>query len=49
MLRTGFTELLGLDYPIMSAPMAMDSGATLTAAASKAGPWARSVPLETRR
>ena len=37
MLRTRFTELLGLDYPIMSAPMAGHSGATLAAAVSKAG------------
>lgn len=37
MLRTRFTELLGLDYPIMSAPMAMHSGATLAAAVSSAG------------
>lgn len=37
MLRTRFTELLGLDYPIMSAPMAMHSGATLAAAVSGVG------------
>jgi nitronate monooxygenase len=37
MLRTRFTELLGLDYPIMSAPMAMHSGATIAAAVSNAG------------
>ncbi len=37
MLRTRFTELLGLDYPIMSAPMAMHSGATLAAAVSRSG------------
>src|SRR5262249_1635971 len=37
MLRTRFTEMLGLDHPIMSAPMAMHSGATLTPAVSKAG------------
>ena len=37
MLRTRFTELFGLDYPVMSAPMAMHSGATLAAAVSAAG------------
>jgi len=37
MLKTRFTELFGLDYPIMSAPMAMHSGATLAAAVSSAG------------
>jgi nitronate monooxygenase len=37
MLRTRFTALLGLEYPIMSAPMAMHSGATLAAAVSNGG------------
>ena len=37
MLHSRFTELFGLDYPIMSAPMAMHSGSTLAAAVSKAG------------
>ena len=37
MLHTRFTELFGLDHPVMSAPMAMHSGATLAAAVSKAG------------
>lgn len=37
MLTTRFTELFGLRYPVMSAPMAMHSGATLAAAVSAAG------------
>jgi nitronate monooxygenase len=37
MLRTRFTEMFGLDYPVMSAPMAMHSGGTLAAAVSAAG------------
>jgi nitronate monooxygenase len=37
MLRTRLTEMFGLDYPIMSAPMAMHSGGRLAAAVSKAG------------
>src|SRR4051795_13054786 len=37
MLHTRFTELFGLDHPVMSAPMAMHSGGTLAAAVSKAG------------
>jgi nitronate monooxygenase len=37
MLRTRLTKLFGLDYPIMSAPMAMHSGGHLAAAVSKAG------------
>jgi nitronate monooxygenase len=37
MLRTRFTELFGIEYPIMSAPMAMHSGATLAAGVSNAG------------
>ena len=37
MIRTRFTEMLGLEYPILSAPMAMHSGATLAAAVSGAG------------
>jgi nitronate monooxygenase len=37
MLRTRLTELLGLTYPIVSAPMAMHSGGTLAAAVSMAG------------
>ena len=36
-LRTRFTELFGLDHPVMSAPMAMHSGGTLAAAVSAAG------------
>jgi len=36
-LKTRFTELFGLQYPVMSAPMAMHSGATLAAAVSAAG------------
>jgi nitronate monooxygenase len=37
MIRTRFTELFGLKYPIMSAPMALHSGGTLAAAVSKLG------------
>jgi nitronate monooxygenase len=37
MLRTRFTEMFGLEYPVMSAPMAMHSGGTLAAAVSAAG------------
>ena len=37
MLRTRFTDLLGLDYPIMSAPMSNHSGGRLAAAVSTAG------------
>ncbi len=37
MLRTRVTDLFGLSYPVMSAPMAMHSGGTLAAAVSKAG------------
>src|SRR4030095_6728039 len=37
MITTRFTQLFGLDYPIMSAPMAMYSGGRLAAAVSKAG------------
>jgi nitronate monooxygenase len=37
MMRTRFTELFGLDYPILTAPMAMHSGATLATAVSQAG------------
>src|SRR3990172_912941 len=37
MLKTRITEMLGVDYPIMSAPMTMHSGGRLAAAVSKAG------------
>ncbi len=37
MIRTRFTDMFGLDYPLMSAPMAMHSGGTLAAAVSLAG------------
>ena len=37
MLRTRFSEMFGLAYPIMSAPMAMHSCGTLAAAVSAAG------------
>src|SRR5258707_6209641 len=37
MLCTRFTEMFGLSYPVMSAPMALHSGATLAAAVSGAG------------
>ena len=37
MLRTRFTDLLDLDYPVMSAPMSNHSGGQLAAAVSLAG------------
>jgi len=37
MLTTRFTELFGLEYPVMSAPMSGHSGGTLAAAVSQAG------------
>ena len=37
MLKTRFTQMFGLQYPIMSAPMAMHSGGRLAAAVTKAG------------
>jgi nitronate monooxygenase len=37
MLKTRITEMFGIDYPVMSAPMAMHSGGRLAAAVSKAG------------
>ncbi len=37
MLRTRLTERLGIQYPLMSAPMSGHSGGTLAAAVSKAG------------
>lgn len=37
MLRTRITELFGVQYPIMSAPMAMHSGGRLAGAVSAAG------------
>ncbi|MEU9056964.1 nitronate monooxygenase [Streptomyces sp. NPDC048384] len=37
MLRTRFTDMFGLAYPVMSAPMALHSGGTLAAAVSAAG------------
>ena len=37
MLRTRFTEMLGLDHPVMSAPMSNHSGGTLAAAVCLAG------------
>ena len=37
MLQTQFTNLLGLDYPVMSAPMSNHSGGQLAAAVSLAG------------
>lgn len=36
-IRTRFTDLFGLEHPVMSAPMAMHSGGTLAAAVSLAG------------
>jgi len=36
-LRTRFTEVFGVEHPVMSAPMAMHSGGTLAAAVSAAG------------
>ena len=37
MLQTRFTDLLGLDYPVMNAPMSNHSGGTLAAAVARAG------------
>jgi len=37
MIRTRFTEMFGLQHPVMSAPMAMHCGGTLAAAVSAAG------------
>lgn len=37
MLRTRITELLGIEHPVMSAPMALHSGGRLAAAVSEAG------------
>ena len=37
MITTRFTQMFNLDYPLMSAPMAMHSGGRLAAAVSKAG------------
>ena len=37
MLQTRFTAMLGLDYPVMSAPMSNHSGGRLAAAVSAAG------------
>lgn len=37
MIRTRFTQMFGLQYPIMSAPMAMHSGGQLAAAVTRAG------------
>ncbi|MFV0126356.1 NAD(P)H-dependent flavin oxidoreductase [Streptomyces sp. HMX112] len=37
MLRTRFTEMFRLTYPVMSAPMSLHSGGTLAAAVSAAG------------
>ena len=37
MITTRFTQMFSLDYPLMSAPMAMHSGSRLAAAVSKAG------------
>jgi nitronate monooxygenase len=36
-LNTRLTSLLGIKYPVMSAPMSMHSGATLAAAVTHAG------------
>lgn len=36
-VRTRFTDLFGLEHPVMSAPMALHSGGTLAAAVSAAG------------
>jgi nitronate monooxygenase len=36
-IRTRFTEMFGLDHPIMAAPMAMHSGGSIAAAVSVAG------------
>ncbi|MFG2833120.1 NAD(P)H-dependent flavin oxidoreductase [Streptomyces sp. NPDC048434] len=37
MLQTRFTEMFGITYPVMAAPMALHSGGTLAAAVSAAG------------
>ncbi|MFF7127986.1 nitronate monooxygenase [Streptomyces sp. NPDC008240] len=37
MLHTRFTEMFGISYPVMAAPMALHSGGTLAAAVSAAG------------
>lgn len=37
MLRTRFTEMFDLEYPVMSAPMALHTGGTLAGAVSAAG------------
>ena len=37
MISTRITEMFGLAYPVMSAPMALHCGGTLAAAVSKAG------------
>ena len=37
MLRTRFTDLLGLDHPVMSAPMSNHSGGRLASAVTQAG------------
>jgi nitronate monooxygenase len=37
MIRTRFTDLFGLEHPLLSAPMAMHSGGTLAGAVSAAG------------
>jgi nitronate monooxygenase len=37
MLKTRITDMFGIEYPIMSAPMTMHSGGRLAAAVSKAG------------
>ena len=37
MLTTRFTDLLGLSFPVMSAPMSNHSGGELAAAVSAAG------------
>jgi nitronate monooxygenase len=37
MIRTRFTEMFGLEHPLMSAPMARHSGGTLAAAVSAGG------------
>jgi nitronate monooxygenase len=36
-LRTRFTDLFGIDHPVMSAPMALHSGGTLAGAVTAAG------------
>jgi nitronate monooxygenase len=37
MIRTRFTDMFGLQHPVMSAPMAMHCGGTLAASVSEAG------------